>query len=191
MQSAGEFLGSDGPLLSLGEAQAAATPAVPSHLDLTTRVRPGGLSPEQMRERATAVEAANARGDVLQFPERPTTPPVSAEALRGRGIGVEPMGPEAAPEAPVKKASPKKARAKPKAAPRESASDFQRAFSDLKLSPAEAQQAVKWLDSGVPAEKVIERIQVSRKLTGATGAPTPDEAAAAISQRNTTGRWPE
>jgi hypothetical protein len=49
---------------------------------------------------------------------------------------------------------------------------------------------VKWHTQGVTPEQIVRRILASRQLTASTGAPTPDDMAAAIRTRNETGKWP-
>lgn len=65
------------------------------------------------------------------------------------------------------------------------------AFDLNSLTPQEKIQALKWYEAGMKPEKILENIGISRKLTGSFKTPTPDEAATAVADRNTTGRWPE
>jgi len=62
-------------------------------------------------------------------------------------------------------------------------------LDDLKLSPAEQIQGVKWMDQGVPPEEILLRILQSRELTKRTGSLTPEQAATRIRRRNETGKW--
>lgn len=48
------------------------------------------------------------------------------------------------------------------------------------LSPAEMVQAQKWKAAGATDDQIMQRVQLSRVLTSATGTPTPEEAAAAM-----------
>lgn len=49
-----------------------------------------------------------------------------------------------------------------------------------KLTAAEMVQAQKWKAAGATDDQIMQRVQLSRALTSATGTPTPEEAAAAM-----------
>lgn len=200
-----QYLGRErppGPLLTHGPGTSApvAEPTTAPHLDLTRRIQPGGFTQAQIAERSAAIDAARAEGQTVEFgPLKADKPRPTAAEHRGRGLGVDPMGPENAPAAPpieiVEKPAPKPAakktktarerRATPKA--QEPRSDIERAFSNLKLTPEEAQEAVKLLEKGMPADKVLERITMARDLSGKLGTPTVDEVAKDWSYRKSRG----
>jgi hypothetical protein len=115
------------------------------------------------------------------LPETPAAP----------GSASAPTAPEVAPSP-----APTPASAGPTKAPRAprvgrasaSASQTSEGFS---LSKAEEDEAARWMAKGVPPEEILNRILMSRKLTSATGAPTPQEMRQAVDFRNTKGRWPD
>jgi hypothetical protein len=114
----------------------------------------------------------------------------SAESAPAPPAASAPTAPEVAPSP-----APAPASAAPTRAPRArtgrgsaSASQTSEGFS---LSPEETTQAERWMAKGVPPEEILNRILMSRKLTKATGAPTPQEMRNAVDQRNATGRWPD
>lgn len=49
-----------------------------------------------------------------------------------------------------------------------------------KLTAAEMVQAQKWKAAGATDDQIMQRVQLSRALTSATGTPTPEEAASAM-----------
>jgi hypothetical protein len=118
-----------------------------------------------------------------------TAPPPETPAAPGSAS--VPTAPEVAPSP-----APAPASAGPTKAPRAprvgrasaSASQTSDGFS---LSKAEEDEAARWMAKGVPPEEILNRILMSRKLTSATGAPTPDEMRSAVDFRNTKGRWPD
>lgn len=110
----------------------------------------------------------------------------AATASAPRAARAEPAPAPAAarPETPRTPRAPK---AKAPSAPEKTPA----ATSGFSLTPEEERQAEKWLGAGVKPEVVAQRIVLSRQLTGATGAPSPDVMRAAIEKRNATGRWDE
>lgn len=129
-------------------------------------------------------------------PAAPAPAPV-ATAPASAPIEVAPPTPKASAPAPTPtpktaapKAAPKSAaRAKAaKAAPAEDVGDLP-SLDELQLTPAEITTAVKWHEAGVSPETILHRIIQSRQLTARTRTDTPDQAAAAVKQRNETGKW--
>lgn len=106
--------------------------------------------------------------------------------------------PASAPTAPevVPSPAPTQASAVPTKAPRaprveRASASASQTSADFSLSPEETTQAERWMAKGVPPEEILNRILMSRKLTSATGAPTPQQMRNAVDQRNATGRWPD
>lgn len=148
---------------------------------------------------AAGIRYAQKVGQVLGKTSEPAPAPIEV-APASASTGATPPAPLAktAPASPRKPAATQAAPSLPKTAtsaqkPVEAsaatATEHLPSLDELHLTPAEITQGVKWHEAGVSPETILHRILQSRQLTARTHAETPDQAAAAVKQRNETGHW--
>lgn len=135
------------------------------------------LGKETPSASTTPAEVVTAPAPIRDVPARSTRP-----------VQARPQKPAANQATPSLPKAPKSAQP-PAEASSATAGAHLPSLDELHLTPAEITQGVKWHEQGVAPETILHRILQSRQLTARIHAETPDQAAAAVKQRNETGKW--
>jgi hypothetical protein len=159
----------------------------------------GGRPTAPARPRAPrAPKAQTASPGQAPAPAGPSSTPAPVPTVQNSAASAAAPSPAApAPPAPPVAAAPPSAKPAPRGrvknpGPKNTPAATAKASAPgSSLTPEEEKEAAKLLAQGIPVDKVLKRITLSRQLTGQLGTPSPDAMRQAIDKRNATGRWDE